>query len=124
MLDNQQRLFWKLQQGTREYKLDWEPTSVGEQYALRMRSGTVLFDKFPEDDEHGEYYKFMILDGHGSEVDVFFINGSDMLFDEASAFYLLVGRQVSHADQTIDSLIAELEEAAGSAKADLDNIPF
>lgn len=127
MLNNTQYdLIYALEKKTTAGAANWVPTEVGDQFSLRLKSGSVLFDRFAEP-EQAEYYKLAVIDVSGNRVDEMFFVSSDDMYEFISSMFYLVRRVALGAEQTEKSILEELNsnDPVGSDDGpDLDSIPF
>lgn len=125
MLEKQVDLLATLTELTYGGKVVWAETEMPRQFALHLRSGTVLFDEYgPADlDPFGPrppLYRFAILDAEGRRVDQWTIRRGDRWFEAVADFFGVVRTLFGRSGRTIDAMIAELEGARGPRRIEAE----
>jgi hypothetical protein len=85
----------------------WKPSDeVEDQYILQMKSGTLILDKFPNDGS----YKLVIINKNGAHIDL--SSETNSLADNALLKKLYESAENSYLqiDETIDSLMDEINK--------------
>jgi hypothetical protein len=119
-----QPLFRAIQQKTTEKTISWASTGVPSQYSLPLKSGTLLFDMFPDQDEGPPHFQFTLLTAKGEKSAEVWVTTGDPDWHDTDDLFRLVEWQANKADETVSAMLRELEGddvvGIGKVAKDLD----
>lgn len=98
------KLLNDLYKNTEAKSLSWEATGLEDQFSLRLKNGTIIFDLYPMSRSYG----FKILNDNGLQIDELKIRMGDEEYDLSAKLYGLVLKQYQRVDETIDNILEEL----------------
>jgi len=88
-------------------EVDWEETDAANQYALKLKRGTILLEPASELFSIGNFW-ITLLNNEGKQIDKFGTAGEQYRV-VVQELYEIIDRRVSRVDEQIDEIIGELE---------------
>jgi hypothetical protein len=83
----------------------WNTTEVSDQYKLLLQSGSILVDKYAEEDE----YELAVFNSKGTQIDTLRLGRYDAGYEELFQLFNIIFRKLHNVDETLDSMLGEIK---------------